>query len=960
MTATSPSAPTARPLADRIRRLPRAHDPRRGAEAWAALDLDPALRPLIEGAAGSSPYLQGLMRAEGAWLSRALAAPPEQAMAEILDQVRAMPATVERPDRGPWLRRAKRRAALLIALCDLAGAWSLEETTGALSDLADAAVDAALRALVADEAARGRLPGPDEDPGGCAGLTALAMGKGGARELNYSSDIDLIFLFDESRYGARDALEARARLIKVCQQATRLLSQPTGEGYVFRVDLRLRPDPSTTPVCVSMGMAEQYYESLGRTWERAAYIKARAAAGDVAAGEAFLRRLTPFIWRKHLDYAAIGDAQGIRERIRAHRGVGGPIRLPGHDMKLGRGGIREIEFFVQTRQLICGGRDPSLRARATRKALAALTEAGWVGEDERAALDAAYVAHREIEHRLQMIEDAQTHVMPVSAEARARVAALCGREDQAAWEAEIMARLETVDRLTEPFFTPGPRQAAPAADAEALAAMGFARPDAAEATLMRWRDGEIPATRNARARELLGRLEPLILRSLSRAAQADEALAHFDRFLSGLPAGVQILSLFESNPALLDLIAQLCAAAPRLAEHLGRNAQVLDALLDRDFFEPLPAADALRKDLAAALAAEQDYERKLDRARRWRKEAAFRVGVQLLRGLADPAEAARGFSAIAEACLQALLPEVEAEFARRHGPPPGRGAAILAMGKLGSAEMTAGSDLDLILLYDAAGQETSEGPRPLAASAYFSRFAQALISAVSAKTAEGALYEIDMRLRPSGRQGMVATSLAGFEDYQRAKAWTWEHMALTRARAVAGRADLMADVDEAVARALSLPRDEAATLADAARMRARVAAAHGARRADPWDVKHAAGGLMDIDFVAQAGALILGRGRPAGAEAAIAALAEAGRLGADEAEALIAARRLQSAVQQLTRVALDGDPRPEAFGAELRGVLCRATGAADVAALEARLAEAQARAAAAADRFLPAPAPEAG
>ncbi len=941
------------PFAGRLTRAPLADDPAAGAEAWARLEGAVAgdLRALVEGAAGSAPFLADALAAEADWAADALSGPPEAAMASLLEEVRAA-AEAELGERGRLLRRAKRRAALLIALADLGGVWTLEEVTGALSDLADDALAAALRAPLAEEIAKGRLPGDEADPIASTGLVAFAMGKGGARELNYSSDIDLILLFDESGLGEEERGEVRARLVSVCRGATQLLSKPTAHGYVFRVDLRLRPDPSVTPIVLSMAAAERYYESLGRTWERAAWIKARPAVGDLAAGEAFLERMRPFVWRRHLDFAAIRDAHDIRERIRAHRGGGGPIEAPGHDVKLGRGGIREIEFFVQTRQLITGGRDPGLRLRATRPALAALTKAGWVPEDVADSLDAAYLAHRELEHRLQMIEDRQTHAMPTAPEARDRVAALAGRGDREAFEADLVERLTAVAAVAERFFTPGGRPDTAEAEAPSLEVRGFRRPEAAEERLARWRAGEIPATRAERARAMLGGLEPLILEALSHAASPDDALAEFDRFLSGLPAGVQILSLFEANPRLLDLVAEICAAAPRLAAHLGRRPAVVDAILATDFFEPLPEPDALEADLRDWMAREDDYERKLDAARRWAREMRFRVGVQVLRGLADARQAGRDFAGVAEACLRALLPEVEAEVARRYGPPPGRGAAVLALGKMGGREMTSTSDLDLILLYDAAGEEASAGPKPLAPPAYFARFTQALVGALSAQTAEGQLYAIDMRLRPSGRQGTVATSLGGFRSYQREQAWTWERLALTRARAVAGRADLRADADAAVAEALRLPAEPDALRRDVARMRSRVAEANLAARDDPWELKHARGGLMDVEFVAQLGALQSAAagetGVPLGGAAApalLVALREAGRLDAGEAELLSEAHALQTRIQQVARVAHEGPFRPEQAGPGFLAALCRATGCETLDDLSARLVAAQSAAA---------------
>ena len=373
-----PRAARARPgsLADRITRAPVPHDRAHLAEIAARFaDLPGPARELLEGSAGCSPFLAGLILREADWLRATLDRRPEAGLEDILA---AMPAETTAA-LADSLRIARRRAALLIALADLGGAWGLGEVTAALSALADRAVQLGLEKLVAAEIARGKLPGVTAaDIPEAAGMFVIAMGKLGARELNYSSDIDLIVLFDETRHDPDDYADLRRGFIRVTQQLVKLLSEITEQGYVFRVDLRLRPDPSVTPVCIASEPAEHYYESLGRTWERAAYIKARPCAGAIAAGEAFLERLSPFIWRRHLDFAAIEDAQDIRRRIRSHKRLTGPLTVPGHDLKLGQGGIRDIEFFTQTRQLIVGGRDPGLRQRETLTALAALADKGWV------------------------------------------------------------------------------------------------------------------------------------------------------------------------------------------------------------------------------------------------------------------------------------------------------------------------------------------------------------------------------------------------------------------------------------------------------------------------------------------------------------------------------------------------------------------------------------------------------
>jgi glutamate-ammonia-ligase adenylyltransferase len=910
------------------------------------------LGALLIGTAGSSAYLGRLIERNGGWLAEIAGEAPEQTMRGLNAALGAEAAEAsDSRALGALLRRVKSRAALLVALADLGGVWDLTQVTGALTDLADAALQTACGWLLRAELRQGRLPGLGEaDLDSGAGYVVLAMGKHGARELNYSSDIDLICLFDQDRFEPADFAEAKARYIHVTKQVVRLLSETTGEGYVFRTDLRLRPSPSTTPVCLAMEAAERYYESVGRTWERAAHIKARPAAGDLAAGAAYLDRLTPFVWRRYLDFAAIEDTHEMLRKIRAQKGRFSPGAIPGHDIKLGPGGIREIEFFAQTRQLICGGRATGLRVPTTLGALGALARAGWVGEDTAALLAADYTAHRALEHRLQMMEDAQTHIFPKSVEARSRLAALCGWSDREAFERDVAERLARVHATAEEFFTPGADRTDSRADIgeEQLAGFGFQRPANAARLLERWRGADMPATRSERARALFKGLEPLIIEKLAGAGSPDEAMAQFDRFLSGLPGGVQVFSLFTANPHLLDLIVEICTAAPRLAAHLGRQPQALDALLDRTFFDPLPDAATLTGELETWLQNERDYEAVLDHVRSWAREQIFRAGVQVLRAVGDAAEAGHAFSAIAEAALAVLYPRVIDEFARRHGPPPGRGMAVVAMGKLGSGEMTTGSDLDLITIYDAQGAEASIGPKPLPPATYFPRLTQALVGALTVPTGEGRLYEVDMRLRPSGRQGPVATSLGAFGKYQAEQAWVWEHLALTRARVVTADtnlgADLGGDVERTIRTALSARKGEAVVLAEAREMRRKLVEAHARDRQNPWSLKHAAGGLMEIEFLAQTGVLYHGLAIRAAGEA-LPALAACGWISAEEAAALSEALALMQRLQQIERVALENPINLKTAGKGLRRAMARACGETDFEALNSRLSMLQARAA---------------
>jgi len=825
---------------NRINRSPYPFSPERGAETRALFSNLPAeLGEVIAGAAGSSPYLRMLMERERVWLDHALSVPPEDALAQVLSDVRS-PADGSLSD---GLRQAKRRVALLTGLADLAGVWPLETVTGALTDFADLAVDVALKSLVAVEIQREKIPSASvDDVETAAGMSVLAMGKMGAGELNYSSDIDLICLFDETRYEMDDYGDVRASFIRVTRRLMAMLSDLTGEGYVFRTDLRLRPDPSVTPVCLSMEAAERYYESVGRTWERAAHIKARACAGDIGAGEAYLKRLRPFVWRKHLDFAAIQDAHDMRLRIREHKRLHGPIVLEGHNMKLGAGGIREIEFFTQTRQIIAGGRDPDLRVRGTLDGLACLAEKDWVPDDVVAELSDDYRAHREVEHRLQMINDAQTHDLPTSQEGFAQVAALSGREVSEMRD-DLMERLTRVAGSTEGFFTPAGSEAK---------VMNLS--ETSQEVLGRWLS--YPALRTDRAAEIFERLRPEILSRLQKAARPEEAFVQFDRFLSGLPAGVQVFSLFEANPKLIDLIVDIAATAPVLAAYLGRNAQVFDAVIGGDFFAHWPGRGALRDQLAAQVAEIEDYEGKLDQARRWMKEWHFRIGVHHLRGLISADEAGGQYAGLADAVLNVVWPVLVTYFSTKHGPPPGKGAAIIAMGSLGSERLTAASDLDLIMIYDPDGVEASTGRRPLATRAYYARLTQALVTALSAPMAEGRLYEVDMRLRPSGRQGPVATSFDAFCAYQRDEAWTWEHLALTRARFVAGNGELELAIGAFLAELLAQKGDPEKTLNDVTEMRGRIAQAKPVK--GDWEAKLGRGRMQDIELLAQAAALMAG------------------------------------------------------------------------------------------------------
>jgi [glutamine synthetase] adenylyltransferase / [glutamine synthetase]-adenylyl-L-tyrosine phosphorylase len=909
---------------------PRAADPARLEQGLArlrrAVERDPALAPLlgdgeppaappaaIAAILGSSPYLSDILVGEPRLAQEALTAArdvAERVIAEVLaidlgERARVMAA----------LRRHKRRMHLVVALAELAG-LKPGEGPRLHSRFADAACGRALAHLLIKAAERGELDIADgSDPERGTGLFVLGMGKLGAFELNFSSDIDLIVLLDEQAFPYRGQESPTALAVRVTRGLVHLLDERTRDGYVFRTDLRLRPHPPGQPLALPTDAAELYYERHGQNWERAALIKARVVAGDRAAGEGFLDRIAPFLWRRHLDYAAINDIHSIKRQINAHRGFG-TIRVEGHDLKVGRGGIREIEFFAQTQQLILGGRVPELRVRGTIEALEALVAERWLAEDTARELTGCYRFLRAVEDRLQMVADKQTHRLPDRAPDLDRFAAFMGFEDGEALARAVRHTLERVESHYAALFETGPDLGDGGSlvftgtedDPDTIATitrLGFADARAVAGRIRAWHHGHVPATRSTRARELLTELVPSLLRALARQADPDGAFRLFDRFVSGLPSGVQVFSLFRANPRLLGLLADLMGLAPRLAPHLSDNVDLFDAMLTPDFFEPLPDAAALEAELEVALADARDLQDVLDVSRRWAHGRQFQAGVQVLLGATTAEAAATTLTAIAEIVIRRLLPRVRAWLEEQHGRIPGR-FVVLGLGKLGSRELTIGSDLDLIFVYDAPDDAVSGGERPLPAHQYFPRLGQRLVSALTAKTAEGTLFEIDTRLRPSGHVGPVASGLASFEAYQHDTAQIWEHQALTRARVVAGDEELAGRVSAILRDVLARQRDPAEVAREVRSMRERIFREHGDD--DPWNLKHAPGGIVELEFTAQYLQLAHAHAHPALLDPAprivLERAAEAGLVARDHAKALIDAGRLYQRLQAVLRLSL--------------------------------------------------------
>ena len=898
-----------------------------------------------------SPFLRDIMLSEPSDLREALSRSFDEGLAEIGQQAALAGLACESDaELMTRLRLARRRAALRIALADLGGWWAGSRITAALSDFADACVGATTRHLLRDFDGGGKFSAPEAGaPEIGSGLIVLAMGKYGARELNYSSDIDLILFFDREAPALRtdDPVSLYTRFAK---SLIRILQERTGDGYVFRVDLRLRPDPGATPLAVPTDLALNYYEAYGQNWERAALIKSRPVAGDIPVAETFLRELAPFIWRRHLDYAAIADIHSIKRQIHAHRGHG-EIAVAGHNVKVGRGGIREIEFFAQTQQLIAGGRMPQLRQRGTIEALHALSENGWISAGDRDRMADAYWYLRAVEHRIQMVSDEQSHELPTDSQGLRRIALMMGENSANAFAARLTHVLRTVESTYGRLFETSPALTGQGgnlvftggdddpATVETLSRMGFAQPREVIKIVRGWHYGHFASVRSAQAREMLTELAPALLEAIAGSGDADATLYAFDRFVAGLPAGIQLFSLLHSNAGLLRLLILILGAAPRLAAIITYRPHVFDGLLDPSVSAGAPVAAEFRERLDAALSRARDYEAVLDAARVFAAEQKFLIGVRLINRTVDGRRAGYAFSDLADSLIAAMLEEVRREFARRHGEIAGVQLCVLGMGRLGSRELNAGSDLDLILLYDHdPDAEQSDGRKPLPASLYFLRLAQRLIAAMSAPTGEGVIYPLDFRLRPSGNAGPLATHIDAFAKYQAGEAWTWERQALTRARVTAGDPQIAVRVEREIAEAIARPVEPETLRQDICEMRAMIDREKPTD--NPFEVKTVPGGLTDIEFIGQ-WAVLATHQRPAGANrgsvAAMLSLLPEKTLGAAKRETLLRAHERCSELLHILRLCTDEKVEPKTVSPGLQRMICRALDLPDLATAVAQL-----------------------
>ena len=923
------------------------------AAALRALPDWPKLEQVLAGIADQSPFLWGLARRDAARLLRIREKNPDEALDAALRRLSACHAPDCAEARAmSLLRKAKQDVALIVGLADLSGDYDVVAATRALSRAADHFVATALRVALRLSGEKLALVDPRDPERGC-GLVILALGKHGAWELNYSSDVDLVVFYDLDSPVLAAGQGPRANSLRLTQHVVKLLQERTGDGYVLRVDLRLRPDPGSTAPAVSLDAARHYYETLGQNWQRAAMIKARAVAGDLALGADFLDEMTAFIWRKYFDYATIADIHAMKRQIHAAKGHA-EITVAGHDIKLGRGGIREIEFFVQTQQLIFGGRRTQLRGSRTLDMLGQLAADDWITPRAAEDMGAAYRFLRAVEHRLQMLDDQQTQRLPEDEEALRNFARFCGYAGTGGFSRDLLRHFHAVETHYARLFEHAPGLDSRAGNLvftgaaddpetlQTLRDMGFRDPALAAETVRGWHFGRRPAVRSARAREALTELVPALLEAFSKSGDADSGLAALDAALARMPAATELFALLKSNAAMLELFADILGGAPRLAQVIAQSPHVLDAAIDRGVAAaPMEVADFSAR-LAHFRDAESDFEAFLDAARIFGSEENFMIGLRLFAGLIEPDQAARAFSALAEAIVRACLARVEKHFAGEHGVVVGGRCVVLGLGKLGSREMTATSDLDLVLLYDFDdARPDSEGGRPLPATLYYTRLTQRLIAALTAPTRRGKLFDVDMRLRPSGRQGPLATQFASFRAYQADEAEIWEHMALTRARPIAGAESLAAEAMLTIEDNLFRPRDRE-ELARAARdMRVLIAREKG--EDDPWNLKLASGGLLDVEFIAQFVALgfggeFLGLRQTATADILVAA-GKAGILDGETTEFLLDALALYTKVTQWLRLALGEDSAPRQAAQGVKRRIAAAAGLPDLGFLERELAE---------------------
>ena len=771
------------------------------------------------------------------------------------------------------LRVLRQREMVRIAWRDLAGWANLEEVVRTLSALADACLDAALAKLYEWACARDGVP-KDETGGTDAKFVVLGMGKLGGEELNFSSDIDLIFCYSGEGETDKRGLSNHEFFVRLGQRLNQTLSEQTADGFVFRVDMRLRPNGTSGPLALSFDAMEQYYQAHGRMWERYALIKARAVAGDQSAGAAMLTRLRPFVFRKYLDYTAVEEIRALKASIHREllrKGIESNI-------KLGPGGIREVEFIGQAFQLIRGGRDLRFQERRILPVLGHLAEQGDLTPQAVSDLSTAYVFLRNTEHRLQEIRDQQTQVLPVDELDRLRVAVGMGFRDWTEFHAALMRHMQRVHEHFNSVFA-APQGEAPAADDlglhalwagtleeaaahEVLQAAGFADAGTTLNLLNGLRASGAYSALSANGRERLDKLMPLLVGAAGLTPEPQTTLARLVAFVEAIGRRSVYLALLVENPLALSQLVKLCSASEWIAHYLNQHPILLDELMDAvSLYAPL-TLEALADELQSRLARlpVDDLEAQMEALREFRNGHVLRVAAADVGPGLTPDEIGRHLGHIAEVIVAQALTIANDDLVLKHGRPTTAqggetthpGFAVIAYGKLGSLELGYTSDLDMIFLHGAEQEGgMTDGARPIANEVFFARLGQRLIHILTARTGGGILYEVDTRLRPSGRSGMLVTNPSAFREYQDSHAWAWEHQALIRARPIAGDATLTQVFEEIRATTLCQARDPETLRTEVAAMRARMHAAQAPHDPGEINLKHDPGGMIDVEFMVQ-------------------------------------------------------------------------------------------------------------
>ncbi|GBD24856.1 Bifunctional glutamine synthetase adenylyltransferase/adenylyl-removing enzyme [bacterium HR30] len=821
------------------------------------------------------------------------------------------------------LRHYRHREYLRIALHDLLGRYSVEDTWRELSELAAGVVECAYRwARHRVEEDHGRQLEPSLTG---ARFVVLGMGKLGGNELNFSSDIDLVYLYESTEGPSLDdtaeTLSPRAYFTRLAEWLTRALQEVTASGFAFRVDLRLRPDGINGPIVNSVSNALLYYESYGQTWERTALLKARPVAGNLELGERFLMDVRPFVFRRYLDFATLADMQRMKAQIDAE------LKKKGDDynVKLGRGGIREIEFLVQTLQLVHGGRDERVRCRSTVEALERLAACRYLPRADAQALISAYRFLRNVEHKLQVEAQRQTHTIPadpLKQDILARRLGYHGESPREAFWKELGQHTESVRQAFEKlFFQPATERRAQVVDAEEriiqaladreeavglLGALGFRDPELSYEHLLFLRDGPPSAPSSPRRRQVLFELMPSLLATMRQSPYPDLALQNMASFIAAVGARTSFLMLLRENPGTMRMLVRVFATSQYLANQFIRHPELLDSLVRADLVRVRRSRDELSADLASFLDAAEDFEAKLDALRRFRNQEFLRIGVNCVEDLLTEEEVGEELTTLADVCVEAAVDVAASETRRKFGLTrlPGR-LVILGLGKLGAGELNFNSDLDLIFVYDPF--QDAEGA--VTPHEVFTWLAQRLITILQVPTKEGIVYRIDTRLRPSGHSGPLVSSLTAFRLYHEQSAQVWERQALIKARPVSGEETLAREVAEVVEtfvyRAPLRPED----VREIRRLRGRMERELARERSDHINIKTGRGGLVDIEFLVQMLQLHCGftqpRVRQRATLSALAALGELRILPETDAQVLASGYRFLRRLEQSLRLLHD-------------------------------------------------------